>query len=68
MNISKALTTTIALALTPLASAQAPVGDTLPDTLGFSFAQPSAPLQNISEFDLNDREGEVIVVVYHVPW
>ena len=68
MKISKFLSTIIALTVSPLVNAQAPVGDTLPETLGFSFAQPSAPLQNIAEFDLNDREGEVIVVVYHVPW
>ena len=68
MKIPNSLVASISLSLSPLVSAQAPVGDTLPDTLGFSHALPSAPLQNITEFNLNDREGEVIVVVYHVPW
>jgi len=51
-----------------LLSAQAMVGDELPETIGFTQAAPSVPLQNLSEFDYRDLEGQVAVVVYHASW
>lgn len=48
--------------------AQATVGQELPETIGFTQAPRSAPLQNLSEFDYNDLEGQVALVVYHASW
>jgi len=51
-----------------LLHAQATVGENLPETIGFTQAAPSAPLQNLSEFDYRDLEGQVALVVYHASW
>lgn len=48
--------------------AQASVGQQLPGLIGFTQAPRSAPLQNLSEFDYNDLEGQVALVVYHASW
>ena len=48
--------------------AQATAGDTLPDQIGFTQAQPSFPLEDLSEFNYLDIEGQVAVVVYHASW
>lgn len=50
------------------ASAQTPVGAIVPETVGFTQAPPSAPLQNLTEFSFENREGEVLLVVYHASW
>lgn len=56
------------LSLAPAVSGQAIVGQELPETLGFTVAARSSPLQNLSEFDFNDLEGQVALVVYHASW
>ena len=68
MKLLPLFTAAISLAFTSSALGQAAVGDQLPDLLGFTQAPPSAPLANLTEFDFNAREGEVIVAVYHASW
>ena len=60
--------TVFSLALGQSASGQALVGQDLADPLGFTMAPRAEPLQNLSEFDYNQREGEVILVMYHASW
>lgn len=67
MNVKKLVLLGV-LALMRVADGQAVVGQDLPDTLGFTQALRSAPLQNLSEFNFNDLEGQVILVVYHASW
>ena len=47
---------------------QTAVGADVPDSLGFTQAEPSFPLSNPSEFDFSDLEGQVALVVYHASW
>jgi len=54
-------------AVSPL-HAQAMVGDSLPAPIGLTQAPASVPLQNLSEFDFLDLEGQVALVVYHASW
>jgi hypothetical protein len=68
MKYQSILTTIVSGVLVLPGFGQAPVGDVIPETLGFTQAAPSFPLSDTSEFDFNDREGEVIVAVYHASW